>query len=48
MEAYFAAKQLLFRPRSGPPPRFAALNADDEWARKIDLDPATDALLVRA
>ena len=31
MEAYFAAKQLLFMPRSGPPPRFAVFNADDEW-----------------
>ena len=41
MEAYFAAKQLLFKPRSGPPPRFAVLNADDEWARKIELSPDT-------
>jgi len=30
MEAYFDAKQLLFTPRSGPPPRFAVLNTDDE------------------
>ena len=36
MEAYFAAKQLLFKPRSGPPPRFAILNADDEWGRRLD------------
>jgi UDP-N-acetylmuramoyl-L-alanyl-D-glutamate--2,6-diaminopimelate ligase len=43
MEAYFAAKQLLFKPRSGPPPRFAVLNADDEWARKIELSPDTQA-----
>src|SRR5882757_1126502 len=41
MEAYFAAKQLLFKPRSGPPPRFAVLNADDEWSRKIELAPET-------
>ncbi len=41
MEAYFAAKQLLFKPRSGPPPRFAVLNADDEWARKIEIAPET-------
>ena len=41
MEAYFAAKQLLFKPRSGPPPRFAVLNADDEWVRKIELVPET-------
>jgi UDP-N-acetylmuramoyl-L-alanyl-D-glutamate--2,6-diaminopimelate ligase len=36
MEAYFAAKQLLFTPRSGPPPRFAVLNADDESVRKVE------------
>ncbi len=41
MEAYFAAKQLLFQPRSGPPPRFAVLNADDGWARKIQLSTDT-------
>ncbi|MBV9405158.1 MAG: UDP-N-acetylmuramoyl-L-alanyl-D-glutamate--2,6-diaminopimelate ligase [Acidobacteriaceae bacterium] len=44
MEAYFAAKQLLFRPRSGPPPRFVVLNADDEWARRIELSPETTVL----
>jgi UDP-N-acetylmuramoyl-L-alanyl-D-glutamate--2,6-diaminopimelate ligase len=43
MEAYFAAKQLLFRPRSAPPPRFAVLNADDEWSRKVELAPETHA-----
>ena len=43
MEAYFAAKQLLFKPRSAPPPRFAVLNADDEWVRKIELAPETQA-----
>jgi len=41
MEAYFAAKQLLFRPRSGPPPRFAVLNMDDEFVRRVDLAPET-------
>lgn len=41
MEAYFAAKQLLFTPRSGPPPRFAVLNADDEAARRLELSPET-------
>ncbi len=41
MEAYFAAKQLLFTPRSGPPPRFAVLNADDEAARRLQLSPET-------
>jgi UDP-N-acetylmuramoyl-L-alanyl-D-glutamate--2,6-diaminopimelate ligase len=41
MEAYFAAKQLLFKPRHGPPPRFAVLNADDEWGRKLELSSET-------
>jgi UDP-N-acetylmuramoyl-L-alanyl-D-glutamate--2,6-diaminopimelate ligase len=41
MEAYFAAKQLLFTPRSGPPPRFAVLNSDDESVRKIRTAPET-------
>ncbi|MBV9759698.1 MAG: UDP-N-acetylmuramoyl-L-alanyl-D-glutamate--2,6-diaminopimelate ligase [Acidobacteriaceae bacterium] len=43
MEAYFAAKQLLFTPRSGPPPRFAAINADDEAAGRLDLAAETQA-----
>ena len=42
MEAYFAAKQLLFTPRSGPPPRFAVLNADDEAAGRFELAPETE------
>ncbi|MDQ2712723.1 MAG: UDP-N-acetylmuramoyl-L-alanyl-D-glutamate--2,6-diaminopimelate ligase, partial [Acidobacteriota bacterium] len=42
MEAYFAAKQLLFTPRSGPPPRFAVLNADDEQARTLQLAALTE------
>jgi UDP-N-acetylmuramoyl-L-alanyl-D-glutamate--2,6-diaminopimelate ligase len=41
MELYFAAKQLLFKPRTGRPPRFAVLNADDEWGRKLELSPET-------
>lgn len=41
MEAYFAAKQLLFTPRSGPPPRFAVINADDEAAGRLDLSRET-------
>lgn len=44
MEAYFAAKQLLFTPRSGPPPRFAVINADDEWAQRLDLSSETEVL----
>jgi len=42
MEAYFAAKQLLFKPRSGPPPRFAVLNADDEWGRRLELSAESE------
>jgi UDP-N-acetylmuramoyl-L-alanyl-D-glutamate--2,6-diaminopimelate ligase len=39
MEAYFEAKQLLFTPAFGAPPRFAVLNADDEGARKLRISP---------
>ncbi len=42
MEAYFTAKQLLFKPRGGPPPRFAVLNADDEAGRRIELAAETN------
>src|SRR5579885_2656412 len=45
MEAYFAAKQLLFRPRSGPPPRFAVLNADDELVRNVETASETELFL---
>ncbi|MBV8812095.1 MAG: UDP-N-acetylmuramoyl-L-alanyl-D-glutamate--2,6-diaminopimelate ligase, partial [Acidobacteriaceae bacterium] len=44
MEAYFSAKQLLFTPRSGPPPRFAVLNADDESAHRLALSAETTVL----
>jgi UDP-N-acetylmuramoyl-L-alanyl-D-glutamate--2,6-diaminopimelate ligase len=44
MEAYFAAKQLLFEGAGGAPPRVAALNRDDEWARRIKVHPRTDVL----
>ncbi|MBV9610932.1 MAG: UDP-N-acetylmuramoyl-L-alanyl-D-glutamate--2,6-diaminopimelate ligase, partial [Acidobacteriaceae bacterium] len=44
MDAYFAAKQLLFKPRSGPPPRFAVLNANDDGARRLELSPETEVL----
>ena len=42
MEAYFAAKQTLFEGAGGPPPPFAVLNRDDEYARRIKLDPNTE------
>ncbi|MES1258616.1 MAG: UDP-N-acetylmuramoyl-L-alanyl-D-glutamate--2,6-diaminopimelate ligase, partial [Acidobacteriota bacterium] len=35
MEDYFAAKQLLFTGAGAPPPRFSAINRDDEWGRKL-------------
>ena len=41
MEAYFAAKQLLFKPRLGPPPRFAVLNTDDEHRSRFEISPET-------
>ena len=44
MDAYFAAKQLLFTPRSGPPPRFAVLNTDDEQVRSVRLAQETEVL----
>ena len=44
MEAYFAAKQLLFDGAGGAPPRVAALNSDDAWARRIRVHPHTEVL----
>ncbi len=44
MDAYFAAKQLLFRPQSAPPPRFAVVNADDEGGRRLDLAAESDVI----
>ncbi len=35
MEAYFTAKQLLFAGSGGPPPRYSAINRDDEWGRRL-------------
>jgi UDP-N-acetylmuramoyl-L-alanyl-D-glutamate--2,6-diaminopimelate ligase len=35
MEDYFAAKKLLFTGSGGPPPRFAVVNRDDEWGRRL-------------
>src|ERR1019366_6376198 len=44
MDAYFAAKQLLFEGAGGAPPRVAALNRDDPWARRIKVHPQTQLL----
>jgi len=37
MEAYFAAKRLLFEGAGGPAPQYAVLNRDDSYARQIKL-----------
>ncbi len=44
MEEYFAAKARLFAGQGAPAPRYAVLNADDAWARKIGLDTATNVI----
>ena len=45
MDAYFAAKCALFTGQQAPPPRFAVLNADDEWARRIPVAvPETETI----
>lgn len=44
MEDYFSAKRLLFHGAGAPPPRFAVLNADDPWARRIQPPPQTTVL----
>lgn len=44
MEAYFVAKQELFDGAGGPPPRFAVLNRDDEYARRIQISPKTQVI----
>jgi len=35
MDDYFAAKQLLFTGEGAAPPRYAVINRDDEWGRKL-------------
>jgi UDP-N-acetylmuramoyl-L-alanyl-D-glutamate--2,6-diaminopimelate ligase len=44
MERYFAAKQMLFQGAGGAPPRFAAINMDDEWGRRIQTAPGVKVL----
>jgi len=44
MESYFAAKQLLFQPEGAEAPRFAVINMDDDWGRKIETAPETEVL----
>ena len=42
MEAYFAAKQLLFTGQGGAAPQFAAINHDDEWGKQLQVKPGTE------
>jgi UDP-N-acetylmuramoyl-L-alanyl-D-glutamate--2,6-diaminopimelate ligase len=42
MDAYFAAKKLLFTGAGAPAPRFAVLNRDDEYARRIETPAGTE------
>lgn len=44
MERYFAAKCMLFKGAGGAPPRFAVINTDDDWGRKIEVEPKTEVL----
>ncbi|MBZ5726926.1 MAG: UDP-N-acetylmuramoyl-L-alanyl-D-glutamate--2,6-diaminopimelate ligase [Acidobacteriia bacterium] len=44
MDHYFAAKQMLFEGAGAPPPRFAVLNRDDEFTRRIKIHPKTEVL----
>jgi UDP-N-acetylmuramoyl-L-alanyl-D-glutamate--2,6-diaminopimelate ligase len=42
MEEYFAAKQMLFTPPEGDPPKFAVINQDDEYGRRLRIAPETE------
>jgi UDP-N-acetylmuramoyl-L-alanyl-D-glutamate--2,6-diaminopimelate ligase len=44
MEQYAAAKQLLFEGCGAPPPRYAAVNLDDPYGRRLPLSAATARL----
>ncbi len=44
MEAYLAAKLLLFSPERAQPPVWAVLNADDPYANHAALAPGTEAI----
>jgi UDP-N-acetylmuramoyl-L-alanyl-D-glutamate--2,6-diaminopimelate ligase len=44
MESYFEAKKLLFDGSGGPPPRYAVINRDDEWGRKLSTGSSTEVL----
>ena len=42
MGEYFAAKRLLFEGAGAPPPRFAVVNHDDAFGRRIKAAPGTE------
>ena len=42
MEAYFAAKALLFTGNGAAAPRFAVMNHDDPHAKQIEINPKTE------
>ena len=44
MDNYFAAKQLLFAPEGAARPRWAVINSDDPYGRKIQPGPETKVL----
>jgi UDP-N-acetylmuramoyl-L-alanyl-D-glutamate--2,6-diaminopimelate ligase len=44
MEAYFGAKEKLFAGAGGPPPAYAVLNRDDDYASQIRLHPRTQVI----
>jgi UDP-N-acetylmuramoyl-L-alanyl-D-glutamate--2,6-diaminopimelate ligase len=44
MDEYFAAKSMLFTGAGAPPPAYAVLNRDDEWAGRLVLPATTRAL----
>jgi UDP-N-acetylmuramoyl-L-alanyl-D-glutamate--2,6-diaminopimelate ligase len=44
MEDYFAAKQSLFTPALGFPPKFAVINVDDDYGRRLQTSSATEVI----
>jgi len=44
MEEYFAAKQRLFAGAGGAPPRFAVINRDDEYGRRLGTARHTEVI----
>jgi UDP-N-acetylmuramoyl-L-alanyl-D-glutamate--2,6-diaminopimelate ligase len=42
MEKYFLAKRMLFEGAGAPPPRYAALNSDDDYSKRIPSGSGTE------